>query len=484
MKSDRAFDASRRRWLARGLRHGGALWGASLGLPLLLGGEAARGADYRALVCIFLYGGNDGNNMVVPTDATRQGLYSRARGALALPASSLVPLGASGYGLHPSLAALQAHWQAGRLAPVFNVGPLAQPLTKAQYLAAAENSPLLPESLFSHSDQQMLWQTSSATQQERAGWGGRAAQQLGLVNPVISVGGNGLFGVSAVNAPLVVPEPGAEFGVLEFDTTGWRGTDPATVARAQALRQLHQAATVTEAHTLTAAYARQQRDAFDITARLAGIVAATPATAPQAVRAAFAPVTQGDEVQGGLSRQLFQVAKLVADRATVQGDRQIFFAQLGGFDTHGNQVVGGDATRGQHADLLSELGKAMAAFQQAMLDLGVADQVTVFTQSDFGRTLAANDSLGSDHAWGNHQLVMGGAVKGGAVYGRYPDLTLGGADDVGQEDWDRHGRWIPTSSVDQYAATLLRWFGAADDQLDGVLPNLARFGSQRSLGFL
>jgi uncharacterized protein (DUF1501 family) len=168
----------------------------------------------------------------------------------------------------------------------------------------------------------------------------------------------------------------------------------------------------------------------------------------------------------------------------VQGNRQILFVQLGGFDTHANQAIAGSPTEGAHARLLKELGDAIGAFDAVLKNLGLADAVTTFTQSDFGRTFKPNNSGGTDHAWGNHHLVLGGAVRGGTTYGTYPTLALGGPDDVGVDAWELQGRWLPTTSVDQYAATLLGWFGAGDAQLDAVLPNLKNFGSARRLGFL
>jgi uncharacterized protein (DUF1501 family) len=175
---------------------------------------------------------------------------------------------------------------------------------------------------------------------------------------------------------------------------------------------------------------------------------------------------------------------MIAGREQVQGDRHIYFASLGGFDTHADQLASEDRSQGLHADLLRELSDAMAAFHNAMQKLGLGQQVTAFTQSDFGRTFAPNNSLGSDHAWGNIQLVSGGAVLGGTTYGTYPTTVLGGPDDVGVEPWELQGRWIPTASVDQYAATLLDWFGASRAQVDTILPGLAAFGAKRSLGFM
>ncbi len=478
-----ATNLNRRHWLkASGLGAASLLGAGGLG-SLLLPGRVAHAADYKALVCIFLYGGNDGNNMVVPTDAARYAQYAGVRQGLALPQASLVPLGGSTFGLHPALAALQTAWSSGKLAPVFNVGPLAAPLTKAQYRAAAANSPLIPDNLFSHSDQQILWETGSARALTRTGWGGRASEVLATTNPVISVGGNGRFGVASLAGPLVLPGPGATFGAYELGSEPWRLSYAPLVARADALRALYNQP---QDNLLGEALARQQRDAFAMSERLAAMVKVLPGQpgAVAAIDAAFAPLTVAGKLTTPLAGQLYQVAKLIAGNATVQSNRQLFFAQLGGFDLHGEQALGSDATQGAHARLLKQLGDAMAAFHDAMTNLGLAQTVTAFTQSDFGRTLKPNNSTGTDHAWGNHHLVLGGAVRGGTTYGRFPELALGGPDDVGQDSWELHGRWIPSTSVDQYAATLLRWFGSSEAQLDAVLPNLVNFGTARGLGFV
>jgi uncharacterized protein (DUF1501 family) len=236
---------------------------------------------------------------------------------------------------------------------------------------------------------------------------------------------------------------------------------------------------------LASAYSKAQRDAFVMSQRLSALVKVEPgkAGADPVIDAAFAPITSAGRVSTALGRQLYQVAKLIAGRATVQGDRQVFFAQMGGFDTHAGQIAG-SATDGDHARRLKELGDALAAFYTAMKNLGLGSSVTAFTQSDFGRTFKPNSSNGTDHAWGNQHLVVGGAVNGGSAYGTYPDLTLGGPDDVGTDSWELQGRWIPTTSVDQYAATLLGWFGASEAQLDSVLPNLRNFGARRRIGFV
>ena len=472
--------AARRTWLKQAAAVSGVLGTAGLANLLLGSQRPAHSSDYKALVCVFLYGGNDGSNMVVPTDAARHAQYATVRGALALGRGSLVPLTGSTYGLHPALSALQPLWNSGAMAPVFNVGPLFSPLTKAQYRDAAEDSPLIPDSLFSHSDQQILWECGGTSSLERAGWGGRGASTLATVNPVISADGSARFGMESLRMPLVVPGPGSKFGAygLEDQDLSW---EPNRLRR-QAIDAMYAGPASID---LRQSYMDQQKVAFEISGRLGPLIASRPGDdlASPAVDAAFAGLIRDGMLVSDLAAQLYQVAKLVANNAQVQGDRQMYFVGQGGYDTHEGQVAG-SADQGQHAALLSELGAALAAFHQAMRNLGMGDQVTSFTQSDFGRTFATNSSGGTDHGWGNHQLVLGDAVRGGSTYGQFPVLELGGPDDVGTDPWELHGRWLPTSAVDQYAATLLRWFGASETQLDQILPNLVNFGAQRSLGFL
>lgn len=479
MKHIEPVENPSRRWL---LRCTGTLAGA-LGISstanLMLAARPAYAADYKALVCIFLYGGNDGMNTVVPIDAARHAAYASVRAGLAIPRATLVALDAN-YGLHPALSALSTVWNAGELAPVFNVGPLRQPLTKDQYRSAAPDT--VPESLFSHSDQQILWETGSASSIERTGWGGRASSTLGTVNPVISVGGTARFGTSALQSPLVLPGPGDTFGAYGISGSDLQWT-PNTLRKAAIDVMYAQS----QDASLATAYTNAQRDAFAMADRLGAIVKITPSdsNASSAINAGFSTLIGSDgKLTSSLASQLYQIAKLIEANATVQGNRQIFFAQLGGFDTHGGQIVSGSPIEGTHARLLKTLGDAMAGFHAAMNNIGLGNAVTAFTQSDFGRTFKPNSSNGTDHAWGNHHLVVGAAVKGGTSYGTYPDLTLGGPDDVGRDSWELHGRWIPTTSVDQYAATLLHWFGASDPQLDTILPNLRNFGSRRTLGFV
>jgi uncharacterized protein (DUF1501 family) len=478
--ADERLRTARRRWLlGTGATLAGAFGAGTLG-NLLLGARPAYAADYKALVCVFLYGGNDGMNMVVPTDATRYDQYANVRRGLAIPKASLMPLGGVSYGLHPALSALGAAWTDGALAPVFNLGPLAQPLTKAQFRAATPNSGTLPSNLFSHSDQQILWETGTPDSLTRTGWGGRASELLHTVNPVISLAGTARFGLSTLQTPLVLPGPGATFGAYAMDPAL---TWAPLAARIDAMNALYAQA---QDVTLGDAYATAQRDAQAMSLRLGALVKVKPgdAGAVAQIDQAFAPLLNGSTFSSYFAQQLYQVAKLIAGNATVQGNRQIFFTSMGGFDLHGNQAITGSPLEGDHARLLKDLGDALGAFHAALKALGLGGAVTTFTQSDFGRTFAPNNSNGTDHAWGNQHLVLGGAVKGGATYGTYPQLVLGGDNDVGQDPWELQGRWIPTTSVDQYAATLLAWFGATDTQLDALLPNLRNFGSARRLGFL
>jgi uncharacterized protein (DUF1501 family) len=473
--------SSRREWLVRsGAGLASALGAGTVG-NLVLGAGAAHAADYKALVCVFLYGGNDGMNCIVPNDNARYKQYAQVRSNLAIPGGSLKPLSGVDFGLHPALAPLVPIWNEGKLAPVFNVGPLNRPLTKAQYRAASGVPGGLPDNLFSHSDQQTLWEVGTATTETRTGWGGRASTVLGTTNPVISVAGSARFGQSELQASMVLPGmPGEVFGAY--------GLRPADITwEPHVLRKAAVDALYNQPNNLALAdaFAATQRNAFLVSERLATLVKVSPRDpgANTVIDAAFAPlIGGGNKITTELGNQLYQVAKLIHGNTLVQGSRQIFFTEMHGFDNHANQAITGSPTEGTHARLLKEMADALACFQNAMKFLGLADSVTTFTQSDFGRTFLPNTSQGTDHGWGNHHFVMGGAVKGG-IHGTYPDLTLGGVDDVGVELWEQQGRWLPTSSVDKYAATLLGWFGASTAQQAQILPNLGNFGAER-FGFL
>jgi uncharacterized protein (DUF1501 family) len=478
-----AAPLNRREWLTRSSASLASALGIGTAGNLLLAPSPAQAADYKALVCVFLYGGNDGMNTIVPTDNARYQQYAQVRAGLALPQNSLVKLSGANYGLHPAMSALLPAWNAGQLAPVFNVGTLTRPMSKAEFRAAMGSPGQVPDSLFSHPDQQAMWESATTTSPTRTGWGGRASTTMGTANPVISVSGNSRFGQAEQQPALVLPTiPGEVFGAQRL-MPGELTWAPMIERKATLDLMYSQANPL----SLADAYASIQRNAFSVSERLSGLVKITPksAGANAVIDAAFAPlITSDNKLSTNLAQQLYQVAKLIHGNATVQGNRQLFFADMKSFDTHAGQAITGSPTEGAHARLLKELGDALACFNAAMTNLGMGAAVTTFTQSDFGRTFVPNTSQGTDHGWGNHHLVVGGAVKGGTTYGSYPELTLGGTNDLGVESWEKQGRWLPTSSVDQYASTLLSWFGASANQVLQVLPNLANFSAVPRLGFV
>jgi uncharacterized protein (DUF1501 family) len=442
------------------LCHAGALAGtAALGQLGVFAAHAAPANDYKALVCIFLYGGNDANNTIVPLDTAGYANYAQIRSYLALPQSQLLPLTVAGsapqYGFHPALPGLQSLWAAGHLAVVANVGTLVQPLTKAQYLSTGTTK---PESLFSHIDQQHQWQASlSNTSSSNSGWGGRLADQLAHLNvnasvpALISTGGNNLFVTGAASQALVIPTSGS-FGLTGFSNSS------ADAARRSALQQL---LNIDQSTNLTQAAQSVMSSALSSSAILNPILTTTDST----LSARFSGLTSN------FSQQLLAIAKVIEARASLGASRQVFLATLGSFDTHTNQL-------NEQQTLLSELDVALTAFHGAMADIGAGSNVTSFTLSDFSRNFLPNTGGGTDHAWGSQVLVIGDAVKGGSIYGTMPTLQLSGPDDA-----SNLGRWIPTIAVDQFAATLATWFGADATALASVLPNLSAF-STTTLGFI
>lgn len=445
----------------------------------LVGAYAQAASDYRALVCIFLNGGNDGTNMIVPLDA-EFAQYTAVRGpsGLAFAQSALVPVNPPShgrqYGLHPNLAPEVANpsvankglldvWNAGRLAVVCNVGPLVEPLTRTTYLNGTGKRPL---QLFSHSDQVNQWQSSVANAVSRTGWGGRLADRAAALNgsatfpQVVTIAGSSLFVTSATAFPLALNDSNSSLGAalpltMTANSSGsGNPTDvPTRRAAFDALRALDADKILVKADADTRSSALRTKAQLD--------------TAPNTDFAKIPNTTLG--------RQLEQVVRLVALRDTLGVKRQIFFCQLGGFDTHSNQ-----RTAGQDG-LLLQLSQALRGFWETLGDLGMQNNVTTFTLSDFGRTFQASGSgaaVGTDHGWGSHHFVMGGAVRGGNFYGAYPTLALGGPDDA-----DTRGRWIPTTSVEQYAATLASWYGLSASDFPAVFPLLDRFPSP-NLGFM
>lgn len=439
---------SRRRFL----RDASALLGAAT-----LGGTAAAQttSGYKALVCIFMLGGNDGHNTVVPMSTAAYNAYRTIRGGLALPDGNTqlttvnTPAGVP-YGLNSGLTAIAPLWGQGKLAVVANVGMLARPITRAQFL---DGSVRVPSNLFSHSDQIQQMQTADPNGGGH-GWGGRSADAVQSQNgtsrfpPSISMAGNVLFstGQSVQSASLI---PGFDLGMSGMST--WPAS--ATTARRTGLNQL---LTMDSGLTLIQAANKVRQDAISLNSLLAGNVGGN----------GFATPFPGTD----LGRQLEQVAKIIRLRATTGMNRQVFFCSIGGFDTHSQQSWA-------QWDLLRNVAEAMNAFYAATVEMGVASGVTTFTESDFGRTLQPSGS-GSDHGWGNHHLVLGGAVRGGNVYGSFPFPALGGPDDA-----NSRGVLIPSTSLDQYGATLAKWFGVSATAMAQVFPNLGYF-STSDLGFM
>jgi uncharacterized protein (DUF1501 family) len=415
--------------------------------------------DYRALVCVFLFGGNDGNNMVVPVDTTGYAAYATARGTgtggLALPQAQLLPLtpatGAAAYGLHPNLPDLQTLWNDGVLGMVFNVGTLLAPTTKTDYL---KNTVPVPISLLSHQDQQHQWQTALSDQYSRSGWGGRIADGLpgGPLPSVISISGNQLFAVGASSSPLALPAAGGGFGLAGFNGSA------AANARLQAMDDIR---LLQEENLIVQATQTQASQALSASKLVAPVLAGTGST----VDGLFTGL------KSSIALQLQQVARMIEARQTLGVGRQIFFVSQSSYDTHNTQLE-------RQGSLFADLSPALKAFYDATVQLGVAQQVTSFSLSDFGRTLQPASGDGSDHAWGNHHFVMGGAVRGRQTYGTFPTLQLGGPD-----DFTAQGRWVPTTAVDQYAATLASWFGVSATDLPSVLPYIGRYATA-NLGFL
>ena len=425
-------------------------------------GFALNAPDYKALVCIFLFGGNDGNNLLVPSDARYQSQYATPRGALAIPQANLLalntvtpPVGDGTYGIHPSCPELAALFNTGQVALVANVGTLLAPLTRAQYLA---KSVAVPQQLFSHEDQELQWQTSIEDQPSKTGWGGRSADLLYSLNGNnnvsmnISVAGSNTFEVGNVINEYNVSTSGAV--ALNIPTSG---TGPAQL---QALKDL---INLNHTNLYESAFAQKMTTALnDATALNAAI---SPSAASTYFTTPFPTSSLGN--------QLRMIARLIAGRTSLGHNRQIFFASIGGFDLHGSE----GAVTGAQANLLADLSKSLNAFYQATVQLGVSQSVTSYTASDFSRTLGVNGGLGTDHGWGNNHLVMGGAVAGQKIYGTFPNLTINGPDDTAT------GRWIPTTSVDQYSATLAKWFGVSPGNMSAVFPYLSRFATP-DLGFM
>ena len=408
--------------------------------------------DYKALVCIFLYGGNDANNTLIQFDTAGYANYASVRGPLAIPQNTLLQLAsAPNFALNPNLPDIQSLFGANVAALVTNVGTLVQPTTRAQYQAGQ----VLPVNLFSHSDQQLEWQNASQSSSAATGWAGRIADVTnGSFNPngkvpmITSVAGDTLFCNGARSTPVSV-STGNVFNAQCSEGTTECGAQQAT---AQSLLTFSSGLSLVQADqgimSNAYGYAKTLSDAVQSVTPLSTVFPAT-----------------------GIGNQLKQIAQIIQVRAALGVSRQIFFAGVGNFDTHQDQL-------NLQGALLAQLGPAMAAFYASTRELTVEKQVTSFTMSDFSRTFQPNSNTGSDHAWGSHHIVMGGAVNGGKMYGTFPTLHLGGPDDSGS-----NGRWVPTTASAQYAATLAQWFGVSVAQLPQIFPNIGSFASN-NLGFV
>jgi len=429
--------------------------GATLSQLGMLRAHAQASDDYKALVCVFLYGGNDGNNTIVPIDG-RYDAYANLRGSLALSAQTLIPLpdvsGNVAYGLHPALAPLKNAWMNGHLSVLLNTGPMLRPVTRAELREGQGR----PAGLFSHADQQQAWQIAAGSK-ESYGWGGRIADELRALNhgakssTVTAIARDAAFTNRRTGGALVLPASGG---------LNLRGSDSSTTAKARNAA-LERMLVMDKNFELIAAAQDVTGDALARRAAINSIVNASSTRVTNAFRGQ----------SSALARQLDTVAKLIERQSDLGLRRQVFFVGFGGFDTHSGQLA-------TQSGLLSQLGAALKSFYDATVAMGIEDKVTTFTLSDFARTMRTNTVGGTDHAWGNHHLIVGGAVSGRTLYGELPQHIAGGPDDAGDD-----GRWIPTTSVDQYAATLARWFGVGEARLTSVFPSLKNF-STGALSFM
>jgi uncharacterized protein (DUF1501 family) len=456
------LQASRRAFLRRAgaLSLAGAATPWAVTLSAMGDAAAATASDYKALVCVFLYGGNDYANTVVPYDATSYAQYQALRPRLAYAQSALATTvlsptvalpGARQYALAPELAPLLPIFDAGRLGVLLNIGTLIQPTTKAQYTA---RSVPLPPKLFSHNDQQSFWQSSSA-EGATTGWGGR------IGDLAMSSNGNATFTCVNVsgNAVFVAGDAAVQYQITSNGSVALNALKTPMFGSQACSNALRALVTAPRTHLMEAQHTAVMARAIDANDQLV------------AALAGGTPIATAFPAGNTLAAQLKMVARMIASSSALGAKRQVFFVSLGGFDNH-------DGLTSIHPGLLTTVADAMAAFHAATVELGVAAQVTSFTASDFGRTLVGNND-GSDHGWGSMHLVMGGAVRGRAFYGTAPVVANNGPDDVGQ------GRLLPRLAVDQLAATLGRWFGLSPTDLATVLPHLANFDpSARDLGFV
>jgi uncharacterized protein (DUF1501 family) len=433
---------SRRTFLTNGIK-------AGVGIPLWLRLSSSQAlaqmsgtSNYKAIVCVALTGGNDGNNMLIPSSGAEYQQYAATRGSLAYAQNVLLPLNPSAYSyplaLNPAMPNIAAQFNAGAASFVANVGPLLMPVTKTQLLA---NTSLYPPSLLSHPAGIVQWQSASTAPTPDSGWGGRIADlmigQSGSLPMVLNAAENNIFTcghtvqgvtVQGGNVPFVAPIPVALENVALALATQDSASSNQLIAHAAQVR---------------AAAVQQQ------------LLLAQAQAAGSTLKTQFPT--------GSFGGILSTIAQLINGRSVVGASRQIFYCSQGSYDTHSSQLSGQGSS-------LTELDLGIAAFMQALQEMGLSDQVLICTQSDFNRTMQANDSAGTDHGGGNHQLILGGGVRGGKIIGTLPDMDLGGAQDLNDL-----GTWIPTLSVSQFAAGVGSWIGLSSAQLATVFPELANF---------
>ena len=463
-----------------------------IGSALAAGGGNISG--YKGLVCLFLKGGNDSNNTIIPITGPNRTAYDAARGILAVPTSSLAATGitpttysdGSTYAFHHKLPKMRQLFSAGDCAVVANVGTLVAPVTKTEY---QNRTVATPPQLFSHSDQQVQWQSSVPDKPFTTGWGGRLGDLLNSWNTDLgaqisismTLAGANSFQVGSSTVQYAVTTGGSvsyygygttyanafKAGATQADKLAPDPSDYSTSPEGKRMAAFQTIMNAGRTNLLERGIAATQKRAYEKDILLASAISGVT------LNTVF-PTT-------GTGQQLQMIAKLIAARNTLCQKRQIFYAELGSFDTHDNQTSAG---AGGHEALLTEMDDAVKAFYDAMVEIGVTNDVCLFTSSDFSRTLTPNKADatgGSDHAWGGQALVVGGPVAGNNIYGTIPNLTVGGPSDV--DTTNARGRYIPTTSVDEYAATIAKWFGVGSTEMSTVFPNLSRF-AHPDLGFM